>query len=85
MEVVFVMDGNIVLEISNCGYGKAVRVDQEARVLRNKEKRKNLRFEKTIHGSLCFQLLHSHSKEDPPSNITSVLARIFLIAIHRYC
>jgi hypothetical protein len=41
MEIVFVLYGNIALEISNCGYDKAVKVDQEARVLRNKEKRKN--------------------------------------------
>jgi hypothetical protein len=41
MEVVFVLYGNIVSEIWNCGYGTAVRVDQEARELKNKEKRKN--------------------------------------------
>jgi hypothetical protein len=41
MEVVFVLYVNIVLEISNSSYDKEVRVDQEARVLRNKEKRKN--------------------------------------------
>jgi hypothetical protein len=41
MGVVFVLYGNIALEISKCGYDKEVGVDQEARVLRNKEKRKN--------------------------------------------
>jgi hypothetical protein len=41
MEVVFVLYGNIMSKVSNCGYGKAVRVDQEARELRNKEKREN--------------------------------------------
>ncbi|CAJ2639283.1 unnamed protein product [Trifolium pratense] len=74
MKVVFVLDGNLMSEIPNCGYGKAVMMDQEARVLRYKEKRKNRRFEKTIHGSLFFQFLHSHSNEDPPSTITLVLA-----------
>ncbi|KAK2445892.1 zinc finger protein CONSTANS-LIKE [Trifolium repens] len=48
MEVGVVPDGNAVSEISNCGYGKAVAADREARVLRYKEKRKNRRFEKTI-------------------------------------
>ncbi|GAU12744.1 hypothetical protein TSUD_122370 [Trifolium subterraneum] len=84
MEVVFV-DGNIVSEISNCGYSKTVRVDREARVLTNKEKRNNRRFEKMIHDSLCFQFPHSHCNEDPPSTTTSVLARFVLDAIHRYC
>jgi hypothetical protein len=51
LEVVFVLYGNIVSEVSNCGYGKAVRVDQEARELRNKEKRENRRFEKMVHES----------------------------------
>ncbi|KAK2387749.1 zinc finger protein CONSTANS-LIKE [Trifolium repens] len=51
MEAVFILHGNIMLEISNCGYIKVLRVDHEARVLRIKEKIKNRRFEKTIHDS----------------------------------
>jgi hypothetical protein len=30
MEAVFILDGNIMLEISICGYNKVLRVDQEA-------------------------------------------------------
>ncbi|XP_004501398.1 zinc finger protein CONSTANS-LIKE 4-like [Cicer arietinum] len=48
MDVGVVPDGNAVSDISNCGYGKAVAADREARVLRYREKRKNRRFEKTI-------------------------------------
>jgi hypothetical protein len=51
MGAVFILDGNIMLEISNCGYNKVLRVDQEARVLRIKEKIKNRRLEKTNHDS----------------------------------
>jgi hypothetical protein len=60
MGAVFILDGNIMLEISNCGYNKVLRVDQEARVLRVdqearvlriKEKIKNRRLEKTNHDS----------------------------------
>jgi hypothetical protein len=51
MEAVFILHGNIMLEISNCGYNNVLRVDHEARVLRIKEKIKNRRFEKTIHDS----------------------------------
>lgn len=53
LEVGVVPDGNVMSEISYCGYGStpAVQItaaDREARVMRYREKRKNRRFEKTI-------------------------------------
>nr|AAX20015.1 CONSTANS-like b [Pisum sativum] len=53
LEVGVVPDGNVMSEMSYCGYGRteAVQItaaDREARVMRYREKRKNRRFEKTI-------------------------------------